>query len=170
MFRFETTLPDAADARALLDQYFADRAATRPASLGPYVPASPDPAQFTPPRGVFLVARDEHGAPIACGGVRRVDPGAEWRDPALGGDDWMEVKHVFTAPEARGTGAAGAMMQHLEDAAARLGADRLVLDTSSSLEAAARLYAKRGFERIRPFNDNANADRWFGKRLAGRAT
>lgn len=163
---FETTLPDSPVASELLGRYFSDRAATRPAALGAYRIPTPDPAQFAPPAGAFVVVRDDAGTPIGCGGVRRIAPAAEARDPEFGGDDWMEVKHLFTTPEARGLGAATGLLERLEQIAASMRADRLVLDTSTSLSTAARLYERRGFAPITPFNDNPNADTWLGKRLA----
>ena len=56
-------------------------------------------------------------------------------------------------------------MTELVARARAFGAAELVLDTHHSLEAAGSLYARSGFTAIEPYNDNANATRWYGKTL-----
>lgn len=90
---------------------------------------------------VFLVARDEEDAPIACGGLRPLP------DDVLG-PGTVEVKRMFAAPAARGTGVATAVLRALEDAAASLGARRLVLETGTAQPEAIRFYQREGYEPI----------------------
>ena len=58
-------------------------------------------------------------------------------------------------------------MEELERRARALGATELVLDTNRSLEAAGALYARLGYERIAPYNDNPNATDWYRRSLVG---
>lgn len=168
MLELRATAPDAPLAAALLAEYMAGRARSRPAEDGEYRSTRPAPGQFRPPHGRFLLAV-EGGEPLGCAGVRRVVPGPEWRDDGFGGDRWFELKHLYTRPEARGRGVAQRLIDALADFAAEYGGDRLVLDTHDSLEAAARLYARNGFSPIPRFNGNTNANRWYGRRLDRRA-
>ena len=57
--RFRAVDVTGAEALALLDAYFAERAAGFPAEQGEYRPTYPVAEQFTPPAGVFLVVEDE---------------------------------------------------------------------------------------------------------------
>lgn len=161
IIRVRTDSPEAA---TLLQEYVADRVSTRPEDAGPYRPPQPDPDRFVPPHGLFVAVRDGD-ALLGCAGIRRIQPGPEWVDDGFGGEDWFEVKHLFTRPGARGRGIGARVLAHLTDAALGLGADRLVLDTHSSLDAASALYARAGFRPINRFNDNSNADRWYGNIL-----
>lgn len=158
MLRFREADVTDADAHALLEAYFAERAAGFPPEQGEYRPTWPDPAQFTPPAGVFLVAIDADGEAVGCGGVRRIQrsPSDEVR---------FEVKHVWLAPAGRGRGEGRRLLDELERRAAELGAEEIVLDTNASLEAAGGLYRSSGYTEIEPYNANPNATHWFGKRL-----
>lgn len=151
---FRSASPAEPEAHALLGEYFAERAAGFPG--GSYRPAAPDPEVFAPPRGVLLVASDQHGD-VGIGGIRRLDDGpVEAR---------FEVKHLYTRPAARGFGTAGALLRELERRARAWGAKELVLDTHHTLTAAAALYAVNGFTPIEAYNDNANATVWLRKAL-----
>ncbi len=149
-----------ARAQALLAEYFAYRAATFPVA-GAYVTRMPDPAAFVLPAGVFLLALDDAGAAVGCGGIRRLP------DDVLGGEPhavW-EVKHLWVRESGRGTGAGRALLAELERRAAAYGARSVVLDTNASLLAANRLYTSSGYAAIPAYNDNANATTWFAKRV-----
>lgn len=141
-------------ARDLLTAYFAMRGESFP---GRYRPVFPDRAAFEPPAGVFLVVFDDEGAPVGCGGIRRI------ADGPLGVR--YEVKHLYLAPETRGRGWGRLLLDGLETQARRGDAVELVLDTHHTLEAAGGLYAASGFAAIEPYNDNPNATRWYGKPL-----
>ena len=167
----EFTVVSASDvgALALLTQYFADRETTFPPDQGVYRTTFPDPTQFLPPNGVFLLigeaAHQTDGGELAeiinegCGGIRRID------DSPTGAVRY-EIKHLFLKPEARGKGWGRLMLDELERRAREFGADELVLDTNASLAAAASLYTRAGFESIPPYNDNPNATHWYGKQLS----
>ncbi|MEU5160541.1 GNAT family N-acetyltransferase [Streptomyces sp. NPDC020875] len=88
---------------------------------------------------VFVVAYDPAGTPVACGGLRPVDA-------ATG-----EVKRMYVAPPARGTGAAAAVLAALEDRARGRSWTRLSLETGHRQEAAIRFYARSGYTPAPPF-------------------
>jgi len=156
----ETQTTDAA-AHALLTEYFSSRELGF--TGGTYKTTFPDPAQFVPPRGVFVVAEAEdlagEPADVGCGGIRRLDDG-----PA--DEIRYEVKHLWLQPHTRGLGYGRALLAELERRAREFGATELVLDTNASLEAAGGLYRSAGFVNVEPYNDNPNATDWYAKRLA----
>lgn len=156
--RFREVDVTSAEALALLDAYFAERAAGFPAAQGAYRPTYPTVEQFTPPAGVFLVVEDD-GEVIGCGGVRRIQRRPETNEVRF------EVKHLWLAPAARGRGAGRLLLEELERRAVGFGAQELVLDTNASLEAAGGLYRSSGYEDIEPYNANPNANHWYGKRV-----
>ncbi|WP_382305898.1 GNAT family N-acetyltransferase [Herbiconiux sp. UC225_62] len=144
--------------RALLDDYFAFRAAAFPSDGGPYTVSYPSPVDFDGVNGVFLVVDDDEGVPVGCGGIRMLAD-------ADAGVVRFEVKHVWLSPAARGRGWAGALMDELEHRARAFGATELVLDTHDTLDGAARLYTRLGYEQIPAYNTNPNATRWYRKLL-----
>ncbi len=113
-----------------------------------------DPAEFSPPLGLFLVAVLD-GVPVGCGG---------WRDL---GDGRVEVKRMFTAPAARGRGVARALLAELERTAAAAGHDRVVLETGLAQPEAMTLYASAGYDPLDGFGHYAGQplSRSFGKDL-----
>lgn len=155
MLTFSPVAVDAEPASTLLGEYFASRQLGF--TGGTYQVFTPDPALFTPPAGVFLVA-EEDGTAVGCGGVRRI---ADAPDGAVR----FEVKHLWLRPATRGKGYGRAMLAALEEAAAALGAARTVLDTNASLAAAAGLYRSSGYVGVPAYNDNPNATHWYAKDL-----
>jgi len=155
---FTPTMSDDPVAATLLQEYFDSRELGFTTHPGGYRVVHPDPAWFTPPAGVFVVMRDETGAPVGCGGIRRI--------PDRDGETTYEVKHVWIREAARGRGWSRLLMAELERAAAELGAAWIVLDTNESLTVAQQLYRTSGYEDVPPYNDNPNATHWFAKRLA----
>jgi len=155
----ETQTTDAA-AHALLTEYFTSRELGF--TGGTYKTTFPDPAQFVPPRGVFIVADGEdlagEPADVGCGGIRRIDDGPD-------GEIRYEVKHLWLQPHTRGLGYGRALLTELERRAREFGATEIVLDTNSSLEAAGGLYRSAGFVNVEPYNDNPNATDWYAKTL-----
>jgi GNAT superfamily N-acetyltransferase len=147
---------EAADARALLEEYFALRASIFPG--GGYRTVLPDPAAFVDPRGVFVVVYDGD-EPTGCGGIRRIPDG-----PA---GVRFEVKHLYVRDAGRGRGWGRMLLQDLERRAVESGAVELVLDTHHTLEAAGALYSRSGYTPVEPYNDNANATVWLRKVLPG---
>lgn len=143
---------DSADARRCLGAYFAEIARR---FEGGYDPARAQPAgpeDFTPPGGVFLLARLA-GEPVGCGAIKRTGEGV--------GD----IKRVWVAGEARGIGIGQRMLEALEDQARRCGFRLLRLDTNRALTEAQAMYRKNGYVEVPPFNDDPYPDHWFEKRL-----
>lgn len=66
-------------------------------------------------------------------------------------DTYGEVKSMFVAEEARGTGAADALMRALEDTARDAGLPKMMLETGNVLYAAHGLYRRHGFTDCGPF-------------------
>lgn len=66
------------------------------------------------------------------------------------GED-IELKRMYVAPEARGTGVAPRLVSAAIEAAAELGGRRLILETGIRQPEAIRLYEKCGFTRIPNF-------------------
>jgi putative acetyltransferase len=101
----------------------------------------------------FFVARRD-GRVLGCGAL-------------ASRDGYGELKSMFVAEEARGTGVADALMARLEAEARGAGLPLLRLETGSALAAAQRLYARHGFGFRGPFGDyteNATS-RFMEKRL-----
>jgi GNAT superfamily N-acetyltransferase len=104
-----------------------------------------DPAQFAPPRGLFLVAYLDD-APVACGGWR-VASADEVN--LLAGD--IEIKRMFVTKPARGRGLARAVLAELERTAFDAGGKRMVLESGLEQPEALALYASSGYTDIEPF-------------------
>ncbi len=65
--------------------------------------------------------------------------------------DYGEVKSMFVAPTARGTGTGAAILEALEAEARTRTLPKLMLETGHSLHAAHRLYQRAGFAFRGPF-------------------
>ena len=81
----------------------------------------------------LFVARDESGAAIGMGALRRHAKGVG------------EVKRMFVKPEARGKRIGEAILAHIEALARQEGFTRLVLETGSNFDAARRVYERSAF-------------------------
>ncbi|MFK4105384.1 GNAT family N-acetyltransferase [Streptomyces sp. NPDC019531] len=108
--------------------------------------------ELTPPTGQLLVARYA-GEPAGSAGVRLLS------------SEVAELTTVFLYEKLRGKGGATPLVRAAEDAARRLGATRLILDTRSDLVEARALYARLGYEETAPHNDDKYAEHWFSKVL-----
>ena len=86
----------------------------------------------------FLLARDGAARPVGCAAL------------AIRGDHG-EVKSMFVAPEARGSGLGGRLLGAVEARARAEGVARLMLETGRVLHAARRLYERAGFTPRGPF-------------------
>jgi GNAT superfamily N-acetyltransferase len=109
--------------------------------------------EMEPPGGTFLVALEDD-VPVACGGLRTLEPG-------LG-----EIKRMYVAPRARRQGHARRLLAELEACARELGHERLRLDTNAAQPEALRLYAATGYVEIRDYNGSPTATHWFEKALS----
>lgn len=156
MPQFEAVPVTDARAQSLLSEYFSSRELSFPAAQGRYRPRFPDPLQFVPPAGVFVLVT-ANGAAVGCGGIRRLD------DSPAGVR--FEVKHLWLQPQTRGKGWGRALLDELEQRAIAFGAAELVLDTNKSLAAAAALYRSAGYADVPAFNNNPNATNWYRKSL-----
>src|SRR3954470_14649377 len=118
-------------------------------------PRSPSatPADFSPPGGACLVGYDDEGGAVCVGGVKRLD------------DETAEIKRMYVLPEARGRGAARALLVALEDAARALGYTRARLDTGREQHHARALYDSAGYREIPDYNGNPYATYWAEREL-----
>ncbi len=83
-----------------------------------------------------VVVCSENGVPVACGAIKEFDA------------DTMEVKRMFTKPEARGKGFASHVLTELEEWAAELGYKNCVLETGKRQIEAVALYKNKGYSII----------------------
>ncbi|WP_341956573.1 GNAT family N-acetyltransferase [Microbacterium sp. LWH13-1.2] len=100
---------------------------------------------------VFLIARDAQGVAIVCGGLRVLDADVL-------GEGVAEIKRMYAAPQARGTGAATALLSALERAADDLGIRRLVLETGTAQPDAVRFYEREGYAPIPLYGHYVESD------------
>jgi DNA-binding MarR family transcriptional regulator/GNAT superfamily N-acetyltransferase len=143
---------DSKTANWCLDQYFE---LLNERFEGGYDPAKgqpTDPDDFTPPKGIFLLARMS-GKPVGCGALKSASP-------AIG-----EIKRLWVAQSTRGLGLGQQLLSALEDEARKLGMVAIRLDTNRSLTEAQALYLKNGYVEVPRFNDDPYPDHFFEKRL-----
>ncbi|WP_181311437.1 GNAT family N-acetyltransferase [Nocardioides campestrisoli] len=137
---------------ALLADY-AEELAARGIVLHQDEGGSVTPEEMAPPRGAFHVVT-LGGRPVACGGVRLLDPGT------------AEVKRMYVAPTARRRGVARTLLGRLEQDARDLGCSAVRLDTGPGMDAAITLYRASGYREVDDYNGNPHAGHWFEKALA----
>ncbi len=101
------------------------------------------PGKYAPPHGALLLARDAAGQALGCVALRPL------------GDGLCEMKRLYVAPPARGTGLGAALMKAIIVTARRLGYRAIRLDTLSDMAAAQAMYATAGFRPIPPYYDGA---------------
>ena len=114
------------------------------------------PGLYAPPAGELLIARNDSGTPCGCVGLKPL-PGIS---PTT-----AEMKRLFAAPGARGTGLGRALAEAIIAAAQRLGYREMLLDTLSSMAPARALYAALGFHEIPPYYDTPVAGTVFLRRM-----
>lgn len=100
-----------------------------------------DPEMFDPPRGVFLLAYDDEGTPVASGAWR----GHERNDEEYEDGD-AEIKRMYVVPAARGLGLARRILARLEEDARAAGRIRMVLETGTEQPEAMELYRSAGYQ------------------------
>jgi GNAT superfamily N-acetyltransferase len=91
-----------------------------------------DPAEFSPPDGLFLVAEVD-GVPVGCGG---------WRVHASG---VAELKRMYVEPAVRRHGVARRLLTALESTAAAAGHRHLLLNSGGRQPEALALYDRAGY-------------------------
>ncbi|MCX5377890.1 GNAT family N-acetyltransferase [Streptomyces sp. NBC_00091] len=99
-----------------------------------------DPAMFVPPSGLYLVAYDASGTPVASGGWR----GQEKNEEGYSDGD-AEIKRMYVVPQARGLGLARRILAELEADAHAAGRRRMVLETGDQQPEAIALYLSSGY-------------------------
>jgi GNAT superfamily N-acetyltransferase len=144
--------PGSADARWCRDRYFEELAARFDGGFDPGRGGAAGDRDMAPPSGLFLVAR-RAADPVGCAGLK-LHPG-----------NWAEIKRMWVAPSARGSGLARRLLRALEAHARKAGATKVRLDTNGALKEAQALYRREGFAEIPRFNDNPYAHHWFEKVL-----
>ena len=140
------------DAQFCLASYYAELNRRSEKGFDPAAGISAEPHEMTEPNGCFLVAY-LHGEPIGCGGVK-YHPGQP-----------CEIKRMWVAESARGTGLGRRLLAELEQRAIRSGARLAHIETNDDLVEAISLYRSVGYVEVDAFNDEPFADRWFEKRL-----
>ncbi|WP_306323555.1 MULTISPECIES: GNAT family N-acetyltransferase [unclassified Streptomyces] len=100
-----------------------------------------DPTMFAPPHGLYLLAYDASGTPLATGGWRSQE---ENNEGYADGD--AELKRMYVTPEARGLGLARRILAALEEDARAAGRTRMVLETGTKQPEAIALYMSSGYE------------------------
>ncbi|MFD9333540.1 GNAT family N-acetyltransferase [Streptomyces sp. NPDC060028] len=99
-----------------------------------------DPAMFARPSGLYLLAYDATGAPVASGGWRSQDANDEGYS-----DGDAELKRMYVIPEARGLGLARRILAELEADARAAGRVRMALETGDQQPEAIALYLSSGY-------------------------
>ncbi|MFD9244293.1 GNAT family N-acetyltransferase [Streptomyces sp. NPDC059556] len=99
-----------------------------------------DAGMFVPPRGLYLLAYDPEGDPVATGGWRTQDKNDEGYE---NGD--AELKRMYVTPGARGLGLARRILAALESDAREAGRTRMVLETGTAQPEAIALYTSSGY-------------------------
>ena len=143
--------PDSAVSIALQQAFFADIASRYP-GWEPDASQPVDPAELTPPTGVWLVAYLADKA-VGCGGLQALD-----RDTA-------EIRRIFLAQSARGRGIGRTLLAELERHAQQLGYRRVRLTTGDQQAEALRLFQTGGYVEVPPFTTGAFTTHWMEKAL-----
>ena len=76
------------------------------------------PGKYAPPAGELLLARDIHGEPFGCVGLRPLAP-----------DGCCEMKRLYVSPRGRGLGLGRALIDAIIGEAKRIGCREIRLDT-----------------------------------------
>jgi DNA-binding MarR family transcriptional regulator/predicted GNAT family acetyltransferase len=155
LFSIAAEDPASADAAWCIGQYYEELARRFPGGFDPALSLPADRHQLTPPSGLLLLARRGREA-VGCGAVLFHD-----ERPA-------EIKRMWIAPEARGSGLGRRLLRTLEQRARAAGASVLHLETNGELAEAIRLYRAEGYREVAAFSDDPYAQHWFEKRLPER--
>ncbi|MFE6619491.1 GNAT family N-acetyltransferase [Streptomyces sp. NPDC057740] len=105
-----------------------------------------DVTDFRPPNGLYLIAYDELGIPVASGGWRCQDENGEGN-----ADGDAELKRMYVIEQMRGRGLARRILAALEEDARDAGRRRMVLETGAKQPEAVALYTSSGYEPCEKF-------------------
>ena len=144
--------PRSPTARAAVGHYFVDLNSRFPGGFDVDAAEADDLADPDLHAARFLVATSD-GEPVACGGVRELDPGVG------------EIKRMWVQASWRGAGLGARLLRHLEKVSAAMGHRVVRLDTNSTLTEAIAMYERAGYRPIERYNDNPYAQAFFEKRL-----
>ncbi|MGF4043526.1 GNAT family N-acetyltransferase [Paenarthrobacter nitroguajacolicus] len=138
MIRIATDDPARPDVHQLLSEHLADMFATSPAESVHAL----DHSALKHESMTFWTARED-GVLLGCGALKALSSGH------------AEIKSMRTASLARGRGVATQMLEHIVAEAARMGYERVSLETGTEdyFAPARRLYARHGFTECPPFGD-----------------
>ncbi|MBT2586564.1 GNAT family N-acetyltransferase [Arthrobacter sp. ISL-95] len=138
MIRIATDDPARPDVHQLLSEHLADMFATSPAESVHAL----DHSALSHESITFWTARED-GVLLGCGALKILSAGH------------AEIKSMRTTASARGRGVATLMLEHILAEAARLGYERVSLETGTEdyFAPARRLYTRHGFTECPPFGD-----------------
>ena len=138
MIRIETDDPARPDVHQLLSEHLADMFATSPAESVHAL----DHSALKHESMTFWTARED-GVLLGCGALKTLSSGH------------AEIKSMRTTSIARGRGVATQMLEHIVAEAARMGYERVSLETGTQdyFAPARRLYARHGFTECPPFGE-----------------
>ena len=86
------------------------------------------------------------GTPVGCGAFKQYNKST------------VEVKRMYSAPDRRGQGIGRKILQELEDWAAKLGYERVVLETGKRQTEAVRFYPSLGYTAIENYGQYQGMD------------
>ena len=98
------------------------------------------PGRYAAPAGELLLARDNHGEPSGCVGLRPIEP-----------DGCCEMKRLYVSPGARGLGLGMALVDAIIREALRIGYSEMRLHSLPTMVEAISLYRKAGFVSTGPY-------------------
>jgi DNA-binding MarR family transcriptional regulator/ribosomal protein S18 acetylase RimI-like enzyme len=110
------------------------------------------PEQFTPPKGVLLVAFDGP-AGVGCVGLRTLEPGVG------------EIRHLWVHDRMRRSGLGGRLLRGIEARALALGLPKVRLNTHTALPEALALYRAAGYAETSAYSDDVHGQVSFVKQL-----
>lgn len=148
----EPTPPSHPAARAAVAAYFAELAARFDTGFEADHTLPLTDEALSPPSGLMVLAR-LHDDAVGVGGLKLLPGGVG------------EIKRVWVAPAARGTGLGRRLLADLEARARDHGCTRVRLDTNRTLTEAIALYRTSGYREVAAFNDEPYAHHWFEKTL-----
>ncbi len=94
----------------------------------------------------FVVVAYQNKIALGCGAIKEYNPGT------------MEIKRMYVRPEARGKGIATQILSALEQWAAELLAEKLILETGKKQPEAIALYTKNGYKLTANFGQYAGVE------------
>lgn len=112
------------------------------------------PGKYAPPLGQLLLARSKDDEALGCVALRPIESAG-----------CCEMKRLYIAPQARGTGLGRALVQAILSEAIRIGYREIRLDTLPNMTEALSLYEKAGFRRIEPYYQTPVAGTIFLSRM-----